>query len=36
MYHWKKSNNILLFLPVIYFVGVFKSPLSASNRVGPQ
>jgi len=36
MWHWKKSKKTLLFLPLIYFVGVFKSPLSASNRVGPQ
>ncbi len=26
MCRWKKSNKLLLFLPVIYFVGVFESP----------
>ncbi len=32
MYHWKKSNKILLFLPVIYFVGVFEFPSPPASR----
>src|SRR2546428_14111001 len=30
MCDWKQSKRILLFLPIIYFVGVFESPLSAN------
>jgi hypothetical protein len=31
MRHWRKPNKTLLFLPVIYFVGVFESPRSANQ-----
>ena len=31
MCDWKQSKRILLFLPIIYFVGIFKSPGRANK-----